>query len=320
MNKIGRHSLSHTPKRRKQPLLTSTPPDSIPDNNEPPVEHNGVVGRNQLIIGGIAVLIVMVLVLVIGFSIGINQGKKSKQGLPETQAQAYDDLQRVNNKPTNSTEEGGLPAYRQSERNPDAPTVEIYEDFLCPYCGDLTRALTPTLEKLQAAQQVNLEFHIVNLYDTPSTDKYSTRAANAVAYVSEHDPKHVTAFVGALFEKDFQPDAIHYKDVTNEQIAAQAIKAGVSHDVAEAAVKAPYSSFISKATVYTTKRKDLFTSMHGTKGFFPPTIRINGKISELNTTDNDGKIVQRFTTNLGLKIMDVGNPEILPSVGSDTSD
>ncbi|WEV73459.1 thioredoxin domain-containing protein [Bifidobacterium sp. ESL0798] len=262
--------------------------------------------------------IVMVLVLVIGFSIGINQGKKSKQTLPQTQEQAYDQLQRVIDKPTNSTEEGGLLAYRQDERNPEAPTVEVYEDFLCPYCGDLTRALTPTLEKLQAARQINLEFHIVNLYDTPSTDKYSTRAANAVAYVSQHDPDHVTAFVGALFEKDFQPDAIHYKDVTDEQIVGQATKAGVSRDIAEASVKAPYSTFISKATVYTSKRKELFTSMHGTRGFYPPTIRINESVSELNTTDNDGKIVQRFSANLGLRPTDIGNPNVLPSIGADT--
>ncbi|WEV63484.1 thioredoxin domain-containing protein [Bifidobacterium sp. ESL0732] len=320
MTIVGKHSRSLKAKKKKVPsILTSTPPETVHENN-PVVKHNGgVIGRNQLIIGGIAVLIVMVLVLVIGISIGVNQGKESKQGLPETEAQAYDELQRVDDKPTNSTEAGGLPAYRQSERNPDAPTVEVYEDFLCPYCGDLTRALTPTLEKLQAAQQINLEFHIVNLYDTPSTNRYSTRAANAVAYVSEHDPKHVTAFVGALYEKGFQPDAIHYKDISNEQIVAQATKAGVSHDVAEAAVKAPYSSFISKATVYDTKRKELFTTLNGTKGFFPPTILINGKISALNTSDNDGKIVQRFTTNLGLRLADVGNPDVLPTIGADTS-
>ncbi|WEV46106.1 thioredoxin domain-containing protein [Bifidobacterium sp. ESL0690] len=322
MNNVGRHSRSRAPKKRKGPsLLTSTPPESTYDDIPRAGHGSGAVSRTQIIIGSIAAFIVMVLILVIGISIGINQSKKSsKQALPETQAQAYDELQRVSDKPTNSTETGGLPAYRQSERNPDAPTVEIYEDFLCPYCGDLTRALTPTLEKLQAARQINLEFHIVNLYDTPSTDRYSTRAANAVAYVSEHDPNHATAFVGALFEKDFQPDAIHYKDVTNEQIAEQAAKAGVSQDVAETAVKAPYSSFISKATVYTTKRKELFTALHGTKGFFPPTIRINGKVSALNTTDNDGKIVQRFIANLGLKPMDVGNPDVLPAAGGETPD
>ncbi|WEV53566.1 thioredoxin domain-containing protein [Bifidobacterium sp. ESL0704] len=280
----------------------------------------GGLSRNQLIVGAITMIIVMALILVIGFSIGINQGRKSNQELPETQAQAYDELQRVKNKPANSTEEGGLPAYRQTDRNPDAPTVEIYEDFLCPYCGDLTRALTPTLKKLQDAQQVNLEFHIVNLYDTPSTNRYATRAANAVAYVSEHDPEHVTAFVGALFEKGFQPDAIHYKEVSDAQIAAQAEKAGVSRTVAEAAVKAPYSSFINKVTVYDSKRKELFTNMHGSKGFFPPTIRINGTISKLNTSDNDGKIIQRFMANLGLNPLDAGIASVLPSSGADTAE
>ncbi|WEV76365.1 thioredoxin domain-containing protein [Bifidobacterium sp. ESL0800] len=320
MSGIGKHSRSRASSKRRIPsILTSTPPDSVSDGETRTQSNGGVIGRNQLIIGGIAVAIVMVLVLVIGISIGINQGKKSKQTLPETQAQAYDDLQRVKDKPTNSTEEGGLPAYRETQRNSEAPTVEIYEDFLCPYCGDLTRALAPTLEKLQEARQINLEFHIVNLYDTPSTNRYATRAANAVAYVSEHDAKHVTAFVGALFAKDFQPDAVHYKDVSDKQIAAQAQKAGVSRDVAEAAVKAPYASFISKATVYDTKRKELFTDMNDSKGFFPPTIRINGKVSKLNTTDNDGKIIQRFITNLGLRIPDVGVPSELPTIGPDTS-
>lgn len=320
MSGIGKHSRSRNSTKRRIPsILTSTLPDSVNEDN-PQAKHSGAIGRSQLIIGGIAIAIVMVLVLVIGISIGNNQGKSSKQILPETQAQAYDELQRVKDKPTNSTEEGGSPAYRQTDRNPDAPTVEIYEDFLCPYCGDLTRALTPTLEKLQEARQVNLEFHIVNLYDTPSTNRYATRAANAVAYVSEHDPRHVTAFVGALFEKDFQPDAIHYKEVGDAQITAQAEKAGVSHTVAEAAVKASYTSFITKATVYDTKRKELFTTQNGNKGFFPPTIRINGKISKLNTSDNDGKIIQRFMSNLGLRTLDVGVPSKLPATGADTSD
>ncbi|MDF7664821.1 thioredoxin domain-containing protein [Bifidobacterium sp. ESL0745] len=269
-------------------------------------------------------LIVMVLILVTGIAIGIgigaNQEKETKSApLPQTRSEAEAALRKVSNKPTNATDDAGFLAYKKNQRNPKAPTVEVYTDFLCPYCGDVTRALIPTLEKLQNAKQINLEFHTVNVYDTPSTDRYSTRAANAVAYVSEHDPDHVTALVGALFDKGFQPDAIHYKDVSDKDIVKQAIKAGVNNKVAENAVKAPYADFISKATLYDTMRKELFTEMNGNKGFFPPTIRINGKISELNTSDNDGKIVVRFTGNLGLTPLDAGNPAIMPSIGGDPS-
>lgn len=192
-------------------------------------------------------------------------------------------------------------------------------DFLCPYCGDVARALTPTLEKLQEARQINLEIHPLNLYDTPSTDRYSVRAANAVAYVSEHDPAHVTAFMGMLFEKDFQPDAVHFKDVSDDDIAQQAIKAGVSEKVADEAVKAPYAKYISKATLYDTMRKELFIDMNGSKGLFPPTIRINGKIARLDTSDSDAKMVVRFTDRLGLKPTDAGNPNIKSSLGGDPS-
>ncbi|WEV58427.1 thioredoxin domain-containing protein [Bifidobacterium sp. ESL0728] len=321
MGKIGKYLPDNS--ENQEP---SIPPSLESVSNDKPQSRykSSLIPRRQIIIAIVAAVIIVALVLVIGINIGIGIGTKhapkaAPAALPTTRSQAYSEMEKVPDKPSNATDNAGFPAFSKDHHNPDAPTVELYTDFLCPYCGDVTRALTPTLEKLQAARQINLEIHPLNLYDTPSTDRYSVRAANAVAYVSEHDPNHVTAFVGMLFEKDFQPDAVHFKDVSDDDIAQQAIKAGVSEKIADEAVKAPYAKYISKATLYDTMRKELFINMNGTKGLFPPTIRINGKIAPLDTSDSDAKMVVRFTARLGLKPTDAGNPSIMPSIGGDPS-
>ncbi|MDF7664826.1 DsbA family protein [Bifidobacterium sp. ESL0745] len=322
MDKLEKRFPSDTGESQEPPVLPST--ESISNSGPDSPYKASTVSRKPIIITIIAAVVAVVLALVIGINVGIGIGvkrapKSSTPKLPTTRAEAYSAMEKVPDKPRNSTNNAGFPAFAKDERNTDAPTVEFYTDFLCPYCGNVARALVPTLEKLQEARQINLEIHPLNLYDTPSTDRYSVRAANAVAYVSEHDPSHVTAFVGTMFEKDFQPDAIHFKDVSDDDIAQQAIKAGVDEKVAEEAVKAPYANYISKATLYDTMRKELFVDMNGSKGLFPPTIRINGKIDPIATSDNDENIVAQFTNKLGIKPSDIGNPKVMPTIGGDSS-
>ncbi|WEV71936.1 thioredoxin domain-containing protein [Bifidobacterium sp. ESL0790] len=272
--------------------------------------------HQRLIIGAITTVIVVALIAVIGVTAWRNHQKAQDANSPQALSEAYTALQNVSQKPAGATKQGGLPAYNKAKRNPQAPTVEIYEDFLCPYCAKLARQLEPTLIRLQDAGQINLEFHVVNFLDTPSTNRYSTRTASAVAYVSAHDPEHVAPFVSALFEKGFQPDENKYKDVSDEQIAKQAVKAGVDPQVAEAAVKGTYADYITKVTEYTAKRTELYTTIQGTHSFFTPTIRVNGHIWPVNVFGNLDKTPEQFCGSIGIERADVGNPNVMPKVGA----
>lgn len=128
----------------------------------------------------VAVTIAMILVLV-GTIGGVAWWRMSHQNPHDP----YRQFQTTSVKPANSTSEGALPAYTPAEYNHKAPTVEIYVDFLCPTCGELSRRLDPTLLKMQRARQINLQFQIINFLDSAATKHYSTRAANALAYVAD---------------------------------------------------------------------------------------------------------------------------------------
>ncbi|WEV66821.1 thioredoxin domain-containing protein [Bifidobacterium sp. ESL0769] len=271
--------------------------------------------RNVILI--ITAIIVVAIVAGTGIRVWNSHKAAVAESSPEALSKSYAQLQHVTNKPANATKQGGLRAYSKTKYNPKAPTVEVYEDFLCPYCGKLARELEPTLIRMENARQINLEFHVVNFLDTPQTKQYSTRTASAVAYVSAHDPDHTAAFVSALFERDFQPNENHYKDVSNDQIAAQAIKAGVKPDVANEAMNGMYADYITKATNYNSKRRELYTTVQGTHSFFTPTIRVDGHIWPVDVFSDLSHSSEQFCHSIGIDPSKVGDPNVLPAIGSD---
>ena len=57
--------------------------------------------------------------------------------------------------------------------------VDIFIDFLCPYCKRFELSAAPALAGLVAAQRASLVYHPMNFLDEASTTDYSTRAAAA---------------------------------------------------------------------------------------------------------------------------------------------
>lgn len=65
----------------------------------------------------------------------------------------------------------------------DAPhTIVIYEDFLCPFCGELEKQTHEDLARLAADGKVQVEYRPFNLLGRSSED-YSVRSLNAFAAV-----------------------------------------------------------------------------------------------------------------------------------------
>jgi protein-disulfide isomerase len=62
--------------------------------------------------------------------------------------------------------------------------VEIYEDFLCPICGEFEKASGPLLRQYVDQGKVRIEYRVISILDRASNGtEYSTRAANAAAVV-----------------------------------------------------------------------------------------------------------------------------------------
>jgi protein-disulfide isomerase len=264
--------------------------------------------RKQTLIGALVCVLVVALALVL--FVVVHSQPQSGTAVD----QAYAKLQQVTDKPSNATKQGGVLISADGTPKKHVPTIEMYLDPLCPACAQVDRALNPTLQKLFEAGQINVDVHAVTFLNRASSDKYSTRAASSLAYVAEHDPKHVIAFIGELYAEDYLPSESNYTSTSDAQIAQQAVKAGVSQDVAEASVTSGYGSWVDRATTYTIDRTELI--QNGSSGFTTPLFRVNGHIWERQQIDN-ADLPAAFVKSLGLSASDVGNAKVLPSIGAD---
>jgi protein-disulfide isomerase len=151
--------------------------------------------------------------------------------------------------------------------NPAAPVrVEVYLDYMCPYCGRFDRTNADEIHRMIDAGTVRLELYPLSFLDRMSNGtRYSTRAANAVATVADRAPDKVLAFTKALFAQQPQEGS---EGRTDDQIANLARGAGVGQDVMDAFADRTYESWIATLT-----DKAFAGGITGT-----PTVKIDGTV------------------------------------------
>jgi protein-disulfide isomerase len=213
-----------------------------------------------LVIVGLVVAIVVSLVNAAGRSDGVSEQSKPLVA------------------PAAATSQGALLVGRAS-----APVrVEVFLDYMCPFCGRFERANTAEVERLVAAGTVRLELYPLSFLDrTSSGTRYSTRAANAIATVADRAPDKLLAFNAALFTH--QP-AEGSRGLSDDEIGGIARGAGVPGGVVTTFSEGTYEPWIAKHT------EEAFSG--GITG--TPTVRINGKVyrGDLYTT---GALTQAVT-------------------------
>jgi protein-disulfide isomerase len=80
----------------------------------------------------------------------------------------------------------------------DGPVrVDVFIDFLCPYCRRFELAAGPELAGLVAQRRISLGYHPMNFLDEASTTNYSTRAAAASGCAA--DQGQFAEYAHALF-------------------------------------------------------------------------------------------------------------------------
>jgi protein-disulfide isomerase len=206
--------------------------------------------RNRLLAGGGA-LVILGLVVAIVVSLVNAAGRDEPSASPSKTLVA----------PAGVTAAGALALGRA-----DAPVrLEVFLDYMCPFCGRFERANSADLERLVADGTVRLELHVLSFLDkTSSGTRYSTRAANAVVTVFDRVPDRVLAFNRALFAS--QP-AEGSTGLTDDQISDLASNAGVPADVIALFGQETFQPWIAKST-----EAAFASGITGT-----PTVRINGQ-------------------------------------------
>ena len=220
--------------------------------------------KQQTIIGGIVVAVLVILVAIGAFTVYHNMHKKAEtKASTETVQEAYTALQKVKNTPKLVDKKGGLLISKNGygKAVEGAPTVELYMDYLCPASVKMHSQLDHDLQKILYARQINLDLHFMAFMDRWSTDEYSSRAANTAIYLAEHDsdPNHLISFLEKVYAEDFQPEeGSAYKSVSDAKIKEQMIAAGVSKDVADKAFGRDYQEWLDAIDTYTPKRSELW--------------------------------------------------------------
>ncbi len=85
----------------------------------------------------------------------------------------------------------------------DEPKVvlSMYEDFLCPHCGEFEKQFGPTVRKLIDAGAVAADYYMVAILDRPQNQNYSSRAGGAAYCVADESTEAFQRFHDALFQQ-----------------------------------------------------------------------------------------------------------------------
>ncbi|NUR07587.1 MAG: thioredoxin domain-containing protein [Nocardioidaceae bacterium] len=145
-------------------------------------------------------------------------------------------------------------------------TITVYEDFMCPFCGQFEAATRSTVQKGIADGSVQMQYHVLNFLDGSSTSEYSTRSANALAVVLDTSgPEVAKKFHDLLFENQPEEGSAGLSDGKLLDLAVQAgaPRAKVSQGISDRR----FDQWVDNVTDRASK-----DGVTGT-----PTVLINGK-------------------------------------------
>lgn len=106
---------------------------------------------------------------------------------------------------------------------PDAPkSVVIYEDFLCPFCGQLEQTVGERLDAAVEAGEIKVEYRPLGFLER--TSDYSPQSANAFAVVLDASGPEVAKEFHDLLYADQPAESGPFPD--DDDLVALAVKAG----------------------------------------------------------------------------------------------
>jgi protein-disulfide isomerase len=158
----------------------------------------------------------------------------------------------------------------------DAPVkVTVYEDFMCPYCGQFEKISEDTLKKYADSGDVQVRYHVVSFLDGSSTTDYSTRAANALGVVLDTaGPDVAIKFHNALYANQPQEGSAGLSD---DQMIALAVKAGADKN----AISGPIADLKFKQWVVNSTGNWSKSGFQGT-----PSVTVNGETIKFKSADD----------------------------------
>jgi protein-disulfide isomerase len=254
--------------------------------------------RNRLLLqGGIAVAVLAIIaVVVIVITSTVRPPASGPLNMASDGVVIGKDLKTVQ---TAALKAGATPAPSATGDTEDVFDIRVYVDYMCPICGAFEAANSAQIEKLVSSGVATLEIHPIAILDRASMGtQYSTRAANAMACVTNYSPDSAFQYSATLFEH--QPEE-STEGLTNEQLINLADEAGVVKQdaIAKCINDVRFKSWVTAATDRAGSGPipnadiDVVNST--------PTVLVNGQ-SYRYTTDASGAFSPEEFSNFLLKV------------------
>lgn len=225
-------------------------------------------GPNRAVVGAVIAVVVIVAV-VVAILIASNTKSDSataKAGGPTGSAQPAG---------VSGGTGGGIVANPATAKT-NAPTLDLYEDFQCPRCGQLEKVMGAQITSMAGAGDIKLVVHMLSFLDNNLKNDSSTRSANAAACAS--DAGKFLQFHGAVFAGQPAQEGGGYTDAALTGFAGTA---GITGDALTTWQKCTSSG---QHAQYVT---DVQTAGEKAGVFGTPTVKLNDQdISKtLSTAD-----------------------------------
>ncbi|HVV21408.1 MAG TPA: thioredoxin domain-containing protein [Pseudonocardiaceae bacterium] len=156
-------------------------------------------------------------------------------------------------------------------------TIDAYEDFMCPVCGEFESTYFNDIAKQLQAGTIKVRYHMLNLLDNSSVPAgYSLMSANTALAVATVAPDKFIDYHYSLYQKQPQENGPGW---TQAQLSNLASRLGVSGAEFDQLVNdKTYEKQIQTNLDNAEKDQALFqTDQSGQKGFGTPTIVADGK-------------------------------------------
>lgn len=169
-------------------------------------------------------------------------------------------------------EGAGVQVYADKAKQ-GAPTVDVYEDFQCPFCAQLEKNNGAAMVAAASRGDIRLRVHVLSFLDKNLDNDSSARAANA-SFCAD-DAGRFPQFHSAVFAAQPEQEGAGY---TDDALRAAATRAGIT-----GAALTTFTTCMKDNTyggyVKDTQKASEKADVNGT-----PTVKVNGKALDNDAT------------------------------------
>jgi protein-disulfide isomerase len=240
--------------------------------------------RRKLFIGGAVVLVL--LAAVIGGVIVYNNQKNTTEG-KDIQAVPQTNSQQAADADMPVTRDGGVVVVGKTDAK---VTLDVYEDFLCPICGQFEKTYGGSVEQHVADGTIKVRYHMLPMLNEKSDPPgYSMDSANAGLCAA--DAGQFPAFHKSLYNDQPEEGTRGWDD---QQLAKLGQNLGItSKDFATCVTSGKYDSLAQADLDETLKAPYLQQDFgNGQKGFGTPTVAVGQKVVDTTKSDWLDKLVE----------------------------